>query len=371
MNEQQRMQYMESMGIDMFVPRLRLVNAAESPQCELPVAVEPIAALGAAEAVNHAQSSTGSATVRSASDVLSVLSDITEELKSKPAVRSYGAKTAATSIEPSGKLNTDPLESSKASALYAEPGAVDSPTASIDNDDLRAVSRGTTGSVQASSALGPNVQEANVQELNTQGANAHGPNVHGSNAHGHRLPAESSANALTEAALTDAQAEPGGAQPPTKAEFTLGLWLLDSGVQVIDSRSPRDALPTDALLSNVLQACGLLTQRMPSIEIITWPFANSSVIDSSWQAAQEMMSDFLGARFFNEKPKVFILWGEEAAKAMMGEAFDFPSHCYSCVDLPGFDRQALMLPSLKSFLLAPAEKRHLWSAFSPVRKLTQ
>lgn len=41
MNEQRRMQYLDAMGIDMFVPRFVLPAAKSPTQCELPVAKEP------------------------------------------------------------------------------------------------------------------------------------------------------------------------------------------------------------------------------------------------------------------------------------------------------------------------------------------
>lgn len=44
MNEQRRMQYLDAMGIDMFVPRLVLPAAKESIQCELPPAKQKAAA---------------------------------------------------------------------------------------------------------------------------------------------------------------------------------------------------------------------------------------------------------------------------------------------------------------------------------------
>jgi len=44
MNEQRRMQYLEAMGIDMFVPRFRLVQAKASVRASLPVAAQvPVA----------------------------------------------------------------------------------------------------------------------------------------------------------------------------------------------------------------------------------------------------------------------------------------------------------------------------------------
>lgn len=43
MNEQRRMQYLDAMGIDMFVPRFVLAGAALSSQCELPVAKQAAA----------------------------------------------------------------------------------------------------------------------------------------------------------------------------------------------------------------------------------------------------------------------------------------------------------------------------------------
>lgn len=55
MNEQRRMQYLDAMGIDMFVPRFVLAGAALSSQCELPVAKQaaaPAAAKGVASVLD-------------------------------------------------------------------------------------------------------------------------------------------------------------------------------------------------------------------------------------------------------------------------------------------------------------------------------
>lgn len=53
MNEVRRMQYMEAMGIEMFVPRVVLPNAAESSQCTFPAELEPLSPPSEGVGIRH------------------------------------------------------------------------------------------------------------------------------------------------------------------------------------------------------------------------------------------------------------------------------------------------------------------------------
>lgn len=254
MNERQRMQYLDAMGIEMFVPRLVLPNAAETVECELPIEYRSVSV----------------------------------DLETLP----------------------ERQKSDKAAAFLSSLRQQDSKPTPI----LKAEDKGLDRS--ASALVDEIAKEAKVIE---------------------------------------------------STRFTLGLWTVESGLQILDTRTPGDALPTDALLNNILMANGLLKAQLPRAEILNWPYAGVSGVNASWPAAIEMMKEFLGARLEIKAVSFILLWGEDAAKVVLGEDFNFSDSLYTICKPEHFQAQALVLPSLKHFLQNPLEKKFLWEAFKPLR----
>lgn len=146
----------------------------------------------------------------------------------------------------------------------------------------------------------------------------------------------------------------------TSANFTLGMWRVGSHLQILDSRSDGDALPTDVLLRNILRIHGLLLQSMPAQEILHWPLPGVALTDTSWGAAHDMVISFLEGRLSANPVSAFLVFGEDAFCALMGETANFTEALYQTVSVDTFDIDAIVLPSLRSLLHNPLEKKQLW-----------
>lgn len=144
------------------------------------------------------------------------------------------------------------------------------------------------------------------------------------------------------------------------ANFTLGMWRVGSHVQILDSRMDGDALPTDVLLRNVLRVHGLLAQSMPAQEILHWPLPGVALTDTSWGAAHDMVISFLEGRLLDNPATVFLIFGEDAFRALMGEAVGFSDVLYQTLNIDAFAADVIVLPSLRSLLHNPLEKKRLW-----------
>ncbi len=151
------------------------------------------------------------------------------------------------------------------------------------------------------------------------------------------------------------------------AEFDLALWFTDTHLQIMDSRSKGDALPTSTLLSNLLIATGWLNTNLGAPEVQRWPIAGMDVPDQSWSAAASMIFDFLAVRHESKAPKAFLLFGKEAAQVILGAGFEFEECLYSITKSDRYSALALVLPSLRELLYEPRLKRNLWRSFNQLK----
>lgn len=159
-----------------------------------------------------------------------------------------------------------------------------------------------------------------------------------------------------------------------KVDFSLGLWRVGDNLQVIDSRSRGDALPTETLLRNILRihGCTSSTVQAPAQEIINWPLGNhhsdgdsfDAEDDQSWSAAHEMLMSFLEGRLLSKPVKMFWLMGEDALKAVVGESVQFNDCAFKSISIDAFAAEALVLPSLRECLNFPLNKKTLWTAIN-------
>lgn len=298
MNEYQRMQYLEAMGVDTFVPRLHLVNAKPSLQCEF-TTLPKASAISAEQPLTNLQGQADPETEFSSETVRSLnegLSDVLSEL----------SLTTKPSNTPSNTLKSASTNSSS--------------RAGADLDDPLGA-RKATGSDDITSAK--------------------------------------PAGAELQATTVDT--------PEVKAAFNLALWFTDTGFQVIDSREDNDALPTDALLSNILIMHGLLNTKLAAAEIQRWPIPGSTSTDQSWHAASSMLLEFLSFRFSQKKPTGFLIFGESAYKAVVNQDDSFESQVYQTIEMSAFSSRALILPALRDFLYEPNSKRALWASINAFR----
>ena len=320
MNEYQRMQYLEAMGIETFVPRMRLVNAKLSLQCVLP---EPSLQI---------QANTGSA--KSAA-LVDALTDTSAETP---------AKEAGLSQQMLRDLN---------SSLNAP------------SDSRTGLGSGSGSGSSSSSSSGqiskhPRAEAQNIHSADTQGVEpvqACGRSAGTSADNDVVRSPEASPSSADISHTGEAAADKVESQ---NASFNLALWFIpDCNIQVVDSRQPQDALPTEALLTNILVATEFLKAGLPVAELQSWPLLGSD--DLSWAAASSFLNDFLSYRFQTKPAKAFLLFGEDAAKAVLGERFDFENQLFSKVPVDEYKVHALVLPSLRDLLYAPQSKRQLWS----------
>lgn len=267
MNEAIRMQYLEAMGLDSYVPRVRLPNAPTPQRCELPVVSAAIASSAAAPA----------------------------------------------------NQSLDVADTQSATA--------------IDNNALRTLSDG----------LNSVLADLGVKPKNTQ------------------VERPEAVEAVNDEAILSVE----------QAEFTLALWFIHGmDIQVVDTRNINDALPTDALLCSILRSVNSQFRALPQVEVQTWPFPGSAGGDNSWAAACSMMEDFFEHRFVKTQAKSILVFGIDAAKALLGEHIDFDALCYRCVkSAEPLGLPVIVLPSLRDLLYTPLSKKHLWSALAPLRRV--
>ncbi len=144
------------------------------------------------------------------------------------------------------------------------------------------------------------------------------------------------------------------------AAFSLSLWRVTSSVMVIDTHHPKQALPTSALLSNILLAKDF-KQRLPAPEILTWPVFSHAESKGSWVDAGDMVNAFLSARLSSQPAQYLWLMGESAFRAIT-QRQDYSTQLGAALDMPELSTLALVLPSLTEMLVSPELKRHTWSA---------
>lgn len=264
MNEQHRMYYLDAMGIDMFVPRLRLPNALPSKMCVLPLSQQDV------------QRSTVQG---------SVTGFVAESVQNN-----------------SFKNSTESTQSI-----------------------LSVLDKKTTEHQPESQKI--------VEDLVTQKS-------------------------------SDA--------PIENARFSLGLWRVGSHLQVIDSGERGDALPTEALLRNILRVHKIIDSPMQLSrqEILNWP-AGDDVDhdeDQSWNAAHELVLSFLEGRLLPKPVTLFWLMGNSASRSVLGHDFDFEGALFKTISVDAFTAEALILPSLRDILNTPILKRELWPCISSICK---
>lgn len=155
---------------------------------------------------------------------------------------------------------------------------------------------------------------------------------------------------------TQAQpAAPTGLVTPQKVlRFALTVWHLP-GWLWIDSRQSQQALPTDALLHNILAALKLKEPVKP--EVIKWPPVESPLQVQDWAQAREMMNSFLTPRLLPGER--LILMGEAAYNACTQGPFDYAERL-AANDLQHPTHPCLLLPSLAQILTEPALKAEVW-----------
>jgi hypothetical protein len=164
------------------------------------------------------------------------------------------------------------------------------------------------------------------------------------------------------ASRADALPESAGApaavtEPPV--QFALSIWRPSPALMILDSRHAGGALPTQALLENILRAKGLsLPPSKP--DILVWPHGGMAPAPG-WDAAREMLQAFLQARLERQPAQYLWLMGESACNAVLADR-SFQESLGLAINLDTLASLAVVLPSLADMLQQPALKARTWAA---------
>lgn len=157
--------------------------------------------------------------------------------------------------------------------------------------------------------------------------------------------------------------EPPVAAPTAAVEpavqFSLSIWRPSPALMILDSRHAGGALPTQALLENILFAKGLsLPPGKP--DILSWPPAGMTAT-SGWGAAREMLQAFLQARLERQPAQYLWLMGESACSAVLADR-PYHDNLGLAINLDMLASLAVVLPSLADILQQPSLKARTWAA---------
>jgi hypothetical protein len=342
MNERQRMQYLDALGIDSFVPRLQLANALVSELCELPVAAN--ASSGSALARADDSSSThgpllaegslhaeGSSSSASFANAVAPLAGVTAE---KPRRRSFAS---VTSLLQGG--DGKPAEAAVQSTLPAHsvtPAPLSNPSEIIE----KPVSPLGDAKLSASDPTSANTNDTHIGLE---------PSAH--------TGVEVGAVSLAERADTGTEV----------ARFSLAFWRVSQDLLVVDSREVGAALPTEALLLNILRStCQPAPQRLPEAKIQNHPLVDLPGKPRDWVAGRELVASFLEGQLLTQPVTQVLILGVSAFRALVGAdlATDtgYRQSLYQKVPIDAFATDAVVLPSLTEVLRNPQLKRKLWQA---------
>ena len=169
-----------------------------------------------------------------------------------------------------------------------------------------------------------------------------------------------------------AQAEPQPTRAPQTASslvppqrvlrFALTVWQVP-GWLWIDSRQSQQALPTDALLHNLLLALNI--QEPAKAEVINWPPVESPLQTQDWAEARDMLKNFLAPRL--QPADRLILMGEAAYNACTQGPFDYAERLAEGL-LPNPKNPCLLAPSLAQILRQPELKAGLWQQLKQLQQ---
>ena len=160
------------------------------------------------------------------------------------------------------------------------------------------------------------------------------------------------------------------AKPKKQLRFVLTVWQLANGVVFIDSKEPKAALPTSALLGNVVK--GLYpAESIPKPDSINWPLLESPIaLDNALHEAREMTHAFLASRFEVITPKLLIVMGRVASDMVItAPQSDSGSMAFGESASPShLPCAAVYLPSLAELLREPTLKYVIWPAVKAAEK---
>ncbi len=148
------------------------------------------------------------------------------------------------------------------------------------------------------------------------------------------------------------------------ARYSLTLWQISESLMVLDSRQSELALPTDALLQNILRSVAI-SGSLPKADILRWPLTQSAVVDSGIQQAREHLATLLGAKFsgaaapslwtMGDTAAHYVLTQEQQYESLLGQCIAFQNEWFGSAELT-----VCVLPSLVEMLQTPTTKKIAW-----------
>ncbi|MYM63179.1 hypothetical protein [Pseudomaricurvus sp. HS19] len=154
--------------------------------------------------------------------------------------------------------------------------------------------------------------------------------------------------------------------------FALSLWRVTEQLLVVDSRHAELALPTEALLLNMLNALGLQLRGLPRAEILRWPMVENHFTRQGEAEAREALRAMLEAMHEEQPVTQLLLMGPEACHYLADSPGSSAEQTLEtmqgkAVAAAGLGPCAVVLPSLTQMLQAPALKAVAWQALQPFR----
>ncbi|MGH1485407.1 MAG: hypothetical protein ACRBCI_04250 [Cellvibrionaceae bacterium] len=146
--------------------------------------------------------------------------------------------------------------------------------------------------------------------------------------------------------------------------FVLNSWQIGEACLVIDTRQPGAALPTDALLLNILRALGYSLVQLPQSEIIRWPlFVNQNIkADNDAAQARAMVQAYITAKTTKASIQHILLMGKSSADFSLDVSSDFSDLNGTFIESSQWAARIAVTPSLVTMLEDPLQKRVAWQA---------
>lgn len=147
---------------------------------------------------------------------------------------------------------------------------------------------------------------------------------------------------------------------PTIEAFSLSVWRPIDNLMIIDSRNTKLALPTDALLKNLLSRIFPKTSLMFKEEVLRCPMIENSFAKRTADDARAELQTWLSVQC-EIKPISYIwLMGANAANYLVKDSEE--NLLWQPTSIADSNVQALILPSLNELLMNPLLKKPLFSA---------
>lgn len=149
----------------------------------------------------------------------------------------------------------------------------------------------------------------------------------------------------------------------------LRAWRVGSELLIIDTRTGDIALPSEALLRNMVLALGFAVAEISRAESLRWPLSEKNHwplnAAEDLQNARSMVLAFVEAQHSRHGFHTVLLMGADAVRFVLandgdyaiGQRQAFSEHC-----------NAIILPGLNELLRQPGLKKNSWQAIRHLRR---